>query len=130
MPMKILTTDTFNKKSTFLIDGIGALISGLSLYFVIGSFESLFGMPSTFVKKLAILPFLYCIYSLSCHQIKPKSGKFLKIIALLNLVYCLISITSVIIYADVIKPLGFMYFAMEKLIVIPLAVWEWKLGDQ
>ncbi len=128
--MKIISTETLNKKNAFLIDGIGALISGLSLYFVLGSFESLFGMPASMVKNLAMLPFLYSLYSLLCHKIKPKSRKFLKIIAILNLVYCLISITLVVIYADVIKPLGFMYFVMEKLIVIPLALWEWKVSEK
>jgi hypothetical protein len=33
-------------------------------------------------------------------------------------------------YANEIKPLGYVYFIVEKLIVIPLAIWEWKVsGD-
>ena len=54
--MKILSIDSLNKKNAFLLDGIGALISGLFLYFIVGSFESVFGMPAPFAKNL---PYTY-----------------------------------------------------------------------
>ncbi len=126
--MKLLTPKLQNKKYIFLIDAVGALISGILLFFVIGNLESVFGMPTIIAKKLAILPFLFCIFSLSCHLIRPKSGIYLRIISVLNLIYCLISIVLVVYFFDEIKPLGFTYFISEKLIVIPLAVWEWKVS--
>lgn len=129
--MKFLSTQILSKTNAFLIDGVGALASGISLYFIIGSFVSVFGMPTSVIQNLAILPFLYCVYSLSCHNLKPQSGIYLKIIAILNLIYCMISISLMIRYANEIKPLGYVYFIVEKLIVIPLAIWEWKVsGDR
>jgi hypothetical protein len=128
--MKFLSTQILSKTNAFLIDGVGALASGISLYFIIGSFVSVFGMPTSVIQNLAILPFLYCVYSLSCHYFKPQSGIYLKIIAILNLIYGMISISLMIRYANEIKPLGYVYFIVEKLIVIPLAIWEWKVSER
>jgi hypothetical protein len=52
---------------------------------------------------------------------------FLKIIAFANLFYCFITFGLVIYYFNSITILGIMYFIIEKIIVIPLAVFELKL---
>jgi len=112
----------------FLIDGLGAAMSALLLLLLIVPFQSFFGFPSDAALKLSVLPFLFSIYSLTCYFTKPSSTVFLKIIAVANILYCLLSLGLVLIYFAQLTIFGLLYFLVEKLIVVPLAIWEWKLS--
>lgn len=119
----------FKPDKVFLIDGIGAVISALLLLLLIAPFESFFGFPAFAAINLAALPVIFSIYSLSCYWSKPKSAIYLKIISIANLTYCLITVGLVIYYFTKITIFGIVYFLIEKMIVIPLAVWEWKMAS-
>lgn len=118
----------FKLKWAFLIDGIGAAMSALLLLLVIVPFQTFFGFPSDAALKLSVLPLIFSIYSLTCYFTKPSSPVFLKIIAVANILYCLLSLGLVIFYFAQLTVFGLLYFLIEKLIVVPLAVWEWKLS--
>lgn len=117
-----------NKESIFLIDGIGALMSFIMLIVCFIGFQPYFGLPLPLVYKLALLPLLFSVYSLSIHFIKPVNWKkYLVGIALPNLVYCLLTIIIMIYYSEQITWLGIGYFVIEKMIIIALVVKELKL---
>jgi hypothetical protein len=118
----------FKPRWVFLIDGIGAAMSALLLLLLIVPFQSFFGFPSDVAIKLFVLPLIFSIYSLTCYFTKPSSPVFLKIISVANILYCLLSLGLVIFYYAQLTIFGLLYFLIEKLIVVPLAVWEWKLS--
>ena len=95
---------------------------------LIAPFKSFFGFPAFAAINLAALPVIFSIYSLSCYWSKSKSAIYLKIISIANLTYCLITVGLVIYYFTKITIFGIVYFLIEKMIVIPLAVWEWKMA--
>lgn len=119
----------FKPDKVFQIDGIGAAISALLLMLVIAQFEFFFGFPVNVAKWLSVLPFAYSVFSLTCHWCKPKSSIYLKIIVAANILYCIITIGLVVYFFNKITIFGILYFLIEKMIVIPLAFWEWKLAS-
>jgi O-antigen/teichoic acid export membrane protein len=121
----------FRPENAFLIDGIGAAFSALLLIIIIVPFESFFGFPSDVAVSLAILPIVFCVYSLTCHFTKPKYWSiFLRSIAICNLLYCVLTITLVMYFFQQLSVFGILYFLIEKFIVIPLAIWEWKVSNR
>lgn len=121
----------FRVENAFLIDGIGAAMSALLLIMIVAPFESFFGFPSDVAIYLAILPLLFCVYSLTCHFTKPKNWSiFLRGIAICNVLYCVLTITMVIYFFQQLSIFGVIYFISEKLIIIPLAIWEWKVSKR
>jgi len=119
----------FNKKNIFLIDGIGALFSLLSIWVLLIGFPNFFGVPIVIAKNLSILPMLFSLFSLTCHIVKPKKWSILlRSISMANVVYCVLTFIIVIIYYHELTVYGVTYFIAEKLIVLPLAWIEWQLA--
>ena len=124
-------TKIFRVENAFLIDGIGAAMSALFLIMIIAPFESFFGFPSDVAIYLAILPLVFCVYSLTCHFTKPKNwSTFLTCMAICNILYCVLTITMVIYFFQQLSIFGIIYFLSEKLIIIPLSIWEWKVSKR
>lgn len=115
----------------FLIDGAGALLSLAMLLAFTFAFDDFFGIPKNILSRLALLPFSFAIYSLSCY-VRPlqRWRVFLKTIALANFCYCGITLGLLFYYFEQITVLGTWYFVIEKLIVVPLAIIEWKTSNQ
>ena len=57
----------FTIKKVFLLDGVGAIITGLMLSQVLARFVPLFGMPANLLFILSGLAFCFALYSLSCY---------------------------------------------------------------
>lgn len=118
----------FVPQQLFLIDGIGALVSALSLWFLIAPFQSFFGFPADVANSLSVLPSLYAIYSLSCYFFeKWQRVFFIKIIIAANILYCTLSLILVVNGFDQITLFGLWYFLLEKVIILSLVIWEWKM---
>jgi len=119
-----------NTKNIFLIDAIGALLSALLLIFLIAQYQSFFGFPSAVALQLSILPMIFFVYSFTCHLVRPVKffSPLSKTIAGLNVLYCCLSIALVVYFYNQISVFGIFYFSMEKLIVLCLAIWEWKVS--
>jgi hypothetical protein len=119
----------FNKKNIFLIDGIGALFSFISIWVLLIGFPKFFGVPIYIAKNLSILPLLFSLFSLTCYTIKPsKWFFFLRLVSMANVAYCLLTLIIVVIYYNEMTVYGVLYFIIEKLIVLPLAWIEWHLA--
>ena len=120
-----------NPKQLFLIDGIGALLSAFLLGIVLVRFEHMFRIPTSVLYVLAVIPLFFAVYDFyfyrKGHQ---KLGLALKGIALLNLIYCSISIGVLWYHFDQVKLLGWIYIIVEIVIVLFLAMVEFKTGNE
>ncbi len=72
----------------------------------------------------------FALYSFGSYFFAGKNWRaMLKGIALLNLAYCCLSLCFVYLHLDVLTTPGLMYFMGEKLILIPLAIYEWRYSN-
>lgn len=118
-----------NPRILFLFDGIGAVISALSLAFLLAPFPEFFGIPSNIAYSFTVLAFIFAIYSLSCYWINPKIPKyFLRIIAIANFSYCILSLSALFFLWSEITIWGTLYILGEKLIVLSLVYLEIKVS--
>lgn len=113
----------------FLLDGIGAIVSAVLLFGLVGTFEGFFGMPREIIIPLTIIPVLYAIYSFSCFLLlKQRFSRFLKIIGIANLSYCMLTGYFVWMYFPQLSIWAILYFLSETLIVVSIAVFEFKVA--
>lgn len=116
-----------NPKRLFLLDGLGALTSAASLFFLLSNFDDFFGVSKPIVDVLAGIALLFSVYSLSCFfLVKQKWKMFLSLIAITNILYCLV--TAGYLYYDYpqLTPLGLLYFIGEIGIILMLVYLELK----
>ena len=100
------------------------------LGFVLVKLEGLFGIPSSVLYFLASIPIFFVIYDFYCYWKHLKIGLLLKGIAVLNLVYCCISIGLISYYFNTIKILGWTYIIVEIILIIFLAMIEFRVGEK
>jgi hypothetical protein len=116
------------KKSIFLIDGLGAFLSTLFLFFITHN-EIHFGMPKVVVFKLIPITTLFAIYSFICHYKKVKNSPiYLSIIAICNFLYCIATLFLLFFNFEKLTKLGVGYFVLEIVIIILLASFEIKVA--
>lgn len=119
-----------DKKTVFLLDGLGAVVSCLCLGAVLPAVQSWIGMPTAVLHGLALVAGSFALYSLSCfffaNHDKPRW--LLGIIAL-NLAYCFLSLALLCLFWSDLTTLGVLYFAAEKLIVLGIVLLEWKIRE-
>lgn len=114
-------------KKLFLIDAIGAFISFVMLGFILPNFQEYIGMPGNILTYLSYLAFSLMIFSGSCFLfVKRNQRFFLTAIGILNTFYVLISLVFMYFYFHELSLLGFMYFVIEKGIVLTLVTLELK----
>jgi hypothetical protein len=116
-----------NPRHIFLTDGLGALVSTVSLV-VVASLETLFGMPKAVLFKLMPIAAVLMACSLSCYLIQPKSWTFcLTLIAIANILYSCVIAALVLYHFHKLTALGVTYFFIEILILIFLSGIELRL---
>ena len=121
----------FNPKQLFLIDGIGALLSAFFLGVVLVRFEAFIGLPGQILRILALLPCLFAIYSFSCYFFRKGNWSILlSIIAIANLLYCVLTLGILIMYAESLTKLGWLYFLVEIVIIVILVTFELRVGPK
>lgn len=119
-----------NPRKLFLMDGIGALITIFFLSIVLIKLNHLIGMPEKTLYLLSGLVCLFAFYSFSCFRFLTQNYKpFIKVIASANTLYCLISISLLFIYKNELLPLGYIYFIVEKIILVLLIFIEFKVAS-
>ncbi|MCW7483067.1 hypothetical protein [Leptospira kanakyensis] len=117
-----------NPRYIFLIDGLGAILSGVLLSLVLPLFVGLLGMPINTLYILSILPFVYAIYSLLCYFLNPFQWKFyLRVIAAANFLYCVFTMFYLVLNLEQTTVICEIYFVLEMIVVVSLASFEWKL---
>lgn len=114
-------------RRVFLIDALGALLTALSLSFVLVPLETYFGMPDSSLYLLSAIAFCLFIYSLSCYKfVKSHFKPFLATLVVINSLYCFISIGFVLKAYTLLTSLGKAYFLLEIIIIATLIRVEWK----
>lgn len=114
-----------------LLDGIGAIISAISLGVIIPAFDSYFNVQLDVLYILAGIAVVFSIYSLSSYLLsKANWHKFLRIIAVANLSYCVLTGSLIYRFSESVSALAIVYFSVEIMLVVSLAIWELKVAYQ
>ncbi|MCI4670620.1 MAG: hypothetical protein MRZ79_20970 [Bacteroidia bacterium] len=112
-------------KTLFLIDALGALLSAVLLGVVLVEFQSYIGMPKEILYRLAFLAGIFAAYSFFCYaRIKARWPIFLRIIAITNILYSILTMGLVFYLHNDMTLLGYLYFILEVIIVVTLALAE------
>jgi len=121
------------RKSVFLLDGIGAIVSFCLMFFMIAGFPEYFGLDPKIAYGLAIFPVFFGLYSFTCHFLKKGERQFpklLKGIIIANICYCILTGLILILYfpkeGDVnrITLLGACYLIVEILVIVGVVYFE------
>ena len=119
-----------NPKKLFLIDGVGALLSAFLLGVVLVLLEKYFGIPTSTLFFLASFPIFFAVYDYYCYKKeREKLGRLLQLIAILNILYCFLSMGFAVYHYETITYLGWIYISIEILIILVLAVLEFKVAE-
>jgi len=111
----------------FLIDGTGAMVSALFLGIVLVKCNRYIGIPAQILYLLASVAVVLSMYSFTCYKKRVRNWKYwLKGISILNLLYCALTVLIVAYHWNQIKTLGVTYFFIEIILIIVIAVFEWK----
>ncbi len=121
--------DDVKPKQLFLIDAVGAITSASMHGFVLAGFNEFFGMPVSVLLGFAALAGLFACYSFVCYLVN-ASGKYLQPIAAANVLFCCLTLVAILWFYKSLTGLAWVYFLSEIAIVIPLAVWEWKISKK
>lgn len=120
-----LMMKTVRPQTLFIIDAAGAALSAFMLGVVLMRLESVFGMPSSALTVLAALPVGFLVFDLFCLATKrAEHARFLLYIGLFNLAYCCVSVGYIFRHIRDLTTLGWLYFIVEVLLVLGLAVVE------
>lgn len=119
-------------KLLLIIDGFGALLSFVLLAFVLPVFQDEIGITINTLYFLAAFPLLYLLYDFVCVFFIKENllGHSLKLVAYFNIVYCLISLSTIFIHVKTITWLGVLYFTIEVMIILILAIIELKVANK
>jgi hypothetical protein len=109
----------------FLVDGLGALLTATFTYLLMTFFIEWVGLPYEVLRILALVALGMAAYSLSCHFfLKDKKRNWLRVIIVANLLYVLATAILIIMYHDLIRLPGLIYFLSEFVVVLVLVRWE------
>jgi len=118
-------------KKLFLIDGLGALVTAFFLGFVLIRLNNEIGIPKEVLYILALLPFVFAVYSFCCYFLLKRSWEpFLRGIAFANLAYCCLTVGLMMCYYTELKFLGWLYFLVEILVILVLVAIELKTASR
>lgn len=127
--MKFILSKYYGSKM-FLLDASGAFVSIILLFFLY-IFEEYFGMPGNIILLFIGIASVLFLYSVIIYMINPLRWTiYLMIIALLNIGYCLLTFYHVFHYFEALTLLGKVYFAGEILVIILLAIYEFRTAIQ
>lgn len=114
----------------FLTDSLGALLTAIMLFFVLGNFHEYIGMPPSILHFLSAIAACFCIYSAACFLfLKSKWPVFIKAISYANLSYCVLTMGLMIAYYSQLTLLGLVYFTGEIIIICSLVYIELKVAQ-
>ncbi len=114
----------------FLVDSLGALLTGFLTGTLLVKQVDFFGMPVKSLNILSIIAFTYAIYSICCYFFLDKNWRpYLKFIAFANLLYCCLTITFVTYFYASITTAGLIYFSIELIVIVCLATIEFMTAS-
>ncbi len=120
-----------NPRKLFLLDGLGAVLSTLMHGVVLVLLENKIGMPVEILYKLALVTFIFSIFSFLCFwNFNEKWRSLLRTIAIANLLFCVVSLCLIVYLYEQLSLLGLIYFIVEIIIVSILALFELKVARE
>lgn len=118
---------TQKPKNIFLLDGFGALLTALLIFFVLRTFNDFFGLSKSTLEYLAVLALFFSIYSVSCYFLVSDNLKtYLKIICTANILYCVLTIGILFYNYRDISIFGIAYFLGEIAVISGIVFLEVK----
>lgn len=117
-------------KTVFLFDGIGAILSLLFTGLLLPIFYEQLGLPRSILYCLALFPFIYAIFSLSCYFLPKKTARWmLNTVIGANSGYCILSGVLLLTYPGITIWGQAILFA-EILVVLAVVTIEAKVLTQ
>lgn len=123
-----MNTTFLKGRKIFLVDAIGAIVSVFSLL-IPYSFEDFFGMPKSTVSIFICIAIVCAVYSTIVYVSKTENWKrYLTVIAFFNIAYCFFTFFHVFKNWETMTVFGYLYFLIEILIIMALAIFELRLS--
>jgi hypothetical protein len=114
----------------FGVDALGAILTTLSLFFILRHFYDYFGMPTNILTYLSIIGLVYCAYSTSCcFLLKNNWTPYLRIIGISNFLYCILTMALLYAYYNSLTRIGLAYFLAEIFIIMLLVYIELRVAN-
>jgi len=118
-------------KTLFLIDSLGAVLTGFILFVIMRQHNEYIGMPKTVLTYLSFTAICFCIYSAACFLfLKERWTAFIRIIGIANLLYCALTIGLFIKYYSSLTIIGTIYFLIEIVIICGLSYVELNVATE
>ncbi len=112
-------------RKLFLIDAIGAIISGALLLFLVIPNSHFFGIPKKELEWLIYPIILFIFYDILLYLIPLKIKiPFLRLIAIFNFIYCLIILYVLFQNIETTSIWGLAYFCGEIIIIGLISYFE------
>ena len=114
----------------FLLDSFGAALTLFFLIIILRFYNNYFGMPASILTYLVTVGLIFFSYSITCFLLLKKNlVSFIRLIGLGNLLYSSFSLVLIYYYFNKLTPLGVVYFFLEAIIVVVLAIIELKVAN-
>jgi hypothetical protein len=119
-----------NPHRLFLIDSFGALLS-LVLGLLLAQYAQFFGIPAGLLYKLCLVAGGFMAMGTFCYWSRIKNWqKAMRLLAAANLLYCIFTAGLMVYISPQLKIPGFIYMALEILVISTLALIEWKTAGR
>ena len=117
-----------DENNIFLVDGVGAVASAISLGVILPLLNQFIGMPTNTLYLLALFALLFAAYSFSRHALANKRNpQWLQILIVLNTSYCGFTAVLLGFHSKTLTSLGYAYFVGEIIIIIGIVLLERKV---
>ena len=118
-------------KTLFLIDSLGAIVTGFILFVIMRQLNEYIGMPKIVLTYLSFIAIFFCIYSTACFLfLKERWTPFIRLIGIANLLYCALTIGLLIKYYSLMTIIGIIYFLIEIVIICGLSYVELNVATE
>ena len=118
-------------KTLFLIDSLGAIVTGFILFVIMRQLIEYIGMPKIVLTYLSFIAIFFCIYSTACFLfLKERWTPFIRLIGIANLLYCALTIGLLIKYYSLLTIIGIIYFLIEIVIICGLSYVELNVATE
>ena len=118
-------------KTLFLIDSLGAVLTGFILFVIMRQLNEYIGMPKTVLTYLSFIAICFCIYSTACFLfLKERWTPFIRLIGIANLLYCALTVGLLIKYHSLLTIIGTICFLIEIVIICGLSYLELNVATE
>lgn len=117
--------NSFLSKNIFLLDAAGALTSALFIGKVLPILN--IGISKDILDVLAVIAFMFSLYSFSCYFFKKKDPSWLKAIIGANIFYCVLTAGVVGRFFNNLSSVALFYFIGEILVILALVAIEYRV---